>query len=93
MTKEQYELYQEKENEIKRVRDFCFWCGDKHKEIYSSRYFFDLVTKGKDLFLHRKCSGSSEKDNTYEIPKELQERIIKVTEDYLDEKEQELLNI
>lgn len=93
MTKEQYEEYTKLDDKLKGVRDFCFWCGNRHHDKYVSTFYFNIITKGKELFLHRKCSTSLEENNTYQIPMDLQERIIQVVESYLDEKEQELLNI
>lgn len=58
-----------------------------------SKFRFNFLTKGKELFLHRNRSLSTLEENTFNIPTELQERIIEVVENYLDEKEEELRKI
>lgn len=93
MTKEQYEEYEILNNKLKGVRSFCEWCGNRYKDVYCSKFRFNILTKGKQLFLNRKWNTFQPQENIYEIPIELQERIIEVVENYLDEKEKELLNI
>lgn len=93
MTKEQFELYSKIENEIEDVRNFCFWCGNKYRNKYVNKKRFNIVTKFKSIFLHRKSHANTKEENTFYIPTELQERIIEVVENYLDEKEEELRKI
>ena len=93
MTKEQFELYKKIENEIEDIKKFLFWCGKRHHGKYVSKFRFNFLTKGKELFIHRNSSLSTSEENTFNIPIELQERIIEVVENYLDEKEEELRKI
>lgn len=85
MTKEQFELYRKIENEIEDIRKFLFWCGKRYHGEYVSKFRFNFLTKGKELFIHRNSSLSKSEENTFNIPIELQERIIEVVENYLDE--------
>ena len=93
MTKEQFELYSKIEYEIKDVRNFCFWCGNKYRNKYINKNRFNIVTKFKNIFLYKKSHVNTKEENTFNIPIELQERIIEVVENYLDEKEEELRKI
>ena len=93
MTKEQFELYKKIENEIEDIKKFLFWCGKRHHVEYVPKFRFDFLAKGKELFLHMNSSLSKSEENTFNIPIELQERIIEVVENYLDEKEEELRKI
>lgn len=93
MTKEQFELYKKIENEIEDIRNFLFWCGKRYHGECVSKFRFNFLTKGKELFLHRNSSLCTLEEDTFNIPIELQERIIEVIENYLDEKEEELRKI
>lgn len=93
MTKEQFELYKKIENEIEDIKNFLFWCGKRHRGNCVPKFRFNFLTKGKELFIHLNSSLSKSEENTFNIPIELQERIIEVTENYLDEKEEELRKI
>ena len=94
MTKEQYEKYEKIEKEIKGVRRFCLWCGDKHRSKFVDvACYFKILTKGKKLSLLMENVCDSQESNTFDIPRDLQERIIEVVESYLDEKEAELESI
>lgn len=89
MTKEQYEKYQQIESEIKPIRAFLLWCGDKYRDKTSGRYPFSIKTLCKRFAVKAERRWSTESDNEFKIPEELQRRIIKVTEEYLEEREKE----
>jgi hypothetical protein len=90
MTEKQYKRYQEIEAEIKDTKNFLGWCGNKYKSCtYSGKYPFILRILRKGFALTAKKPWNSIDEATYYIPQELQERIIKVIEQYVDEKEQE----
>lgn len=93
MTKEQFEFYRKIENEIEDIRKFLFWCGKRYHGKCVSKFGFNFLTKGKELFIHRNSSLSTSEENIFNIPIKLQERIIEVVENYLDEKEEELRKI
>ena len=94
MTIEQYEKYKKLEEEIKPVKDFLFWCGDRYKcEKVECEYRFNIVTKLEDFFLHRKGGLGNVERNDYKIPEELQKRIVTVLEEYMDEVEKEMEEI
>ena len=84
MTKEQFERYEKINKELAGVRGFLSWAGEKHRHTMIAKYRFSLK-------LIRHFSGES--DNTFQIPLELQDRIIKIIEEYIDEKETELSEI
>ena len=93
MTKEQYEKYKKLDNELKDIRDFCFWCDKKNKKYDVCKRYFMLLVKRKKIFFYKLRYLSTDELNTYYIPLDLQDRIIDVVESYLDEKEEELRNI
>lgn len=94
MTTEQFEKYQEISEEIKPVKKFLKYCGRyPHKDLDLGKYRFSLKTlfsKNKGVALYREMYGAGVSDNTYELPEELQDKIIAVVENYVEEKEKEL---
>lgn len=89
MTKDQFEKYQKIEQEIKPVRAFLFWCGNRYKEPTVEQKNFSIKTTFKNFCLRKHMPGWSESDCLYEIPYELQWRLVKVMEEYVDEREKE----
>lgn len=89
MTKEQFAKYQQIEEEIAPVRKFLFWCGNRYKEPRVSDYSFSLKTFLKNFSLKINRHWCTEQDNTFAIPRDLQCRIVRVMEEYLDEREKE----
>lgn len=96
MKQEQYKKYFELLNEIKDVKRFLEGgCGYNHNKFFG-KYQFGFILRyriDKRIFFLRKWGNISIEENTFEIPNELQERIIKTTEEWLKEKEQELESI
>lgn len=92
MTKEQFEAYNKSKQEIKPVRDFLTWCGDKYHTKGICKYRFLIFGKRK-LFFQMKAHFMRREENLFEIPDDLQDEIIKVVERWVDKKEQELLEI
>ena len=90
MTEEQYKKYAEIRNEISPIVWFLNWCGDRYASDVGRGTRFELVTKAKNFFLRRRFWARSLEDNTIELPYELQQRIVKVMEDWVEEKEQEM---
>lgn len=93
MTKEQYEKYTKINKEVENLKNFLMWCGKRYKDNNVGKYPFQINAKTKKLDLRSMLQFSSIPDNTYEISVELQNRIIKTIENYVDEKEKELLDI
>lgn len=96
LTTEQYEKYKEIQEEIKPVKKFLEWCGtDKYKCKNVGKYRFSLraLFESRSVALYRNTHFGTLSDNTYEIPEELQNRIIAVVENYVEEKEKELERI
>ena len=91
MTKEQYKKYDKIQEELRPVKWFLNWCGDRYKDKSVSKYRFRIITKAKQFFLYKDIYFARDKE--VEIPKDLQKRIVEVIEDWVDEKEQELKNI
>lgn len=93
MTEEQYKKYAEIRNEISPIVWFLNWCGDRYASDVGRGTRFELVTKAKNFFLRRRFWARSLEDNTIELPYELQQRIVKVIEDWVEEKEQEMKEV
>ena len=93
MTKEQHEKYERLSRKIAPVKKFLFWCGDRYKEEAVSLYCFSIKTIGRKFALMARRHWCSVEDNTFEIPHDLQQRIVAVIEQYIDEKEKELQEI
>ena len=91
MTREQYKKYDKILEELRPVKRFLNWCGDRYKDKSVSKYRFRIITKAKQFFLYKDIYFARDKE--VEIPKDLQKRIVEVIEDWVDEKEQELKNI
>lgn len=89
MTKEQYERYQDIEKEIKPIRRFLFWCGERYHDKTVGKYQFSLKTAVNRFLMRTNRHWVSESENEFQLPEELQRRVVKVMEDYLEEKEKE----
>ena len=89
MTEQQYFEYQKKKKELQPIKDFLFWCGDKYRQsmgCYDSKIIVDKLLFGRIGFgAIASCS--------FPMPRELRDRVIKVVEQYVDEKELELQDI
>lgn len=92
MTNEQYNKYTEIKKELADIKWFLSWCGDRYATNTIVPYKFKLITRAKRFLLHR-ISYISINNEDIEIPVELQRRIVKVIEEYVNEKEQEMKNI
>lgn len=93
MNKEQYEKYTRINDEVEHLKSFLMWCGKRYKDKFVAKYPFQIDAKTKKFDLRSMLQFCSIPDNTYEISVELQNRIIETIEKYVDEKEQELLDI
>ena len=94
MTEEQYKKYQALTQEIKPVKEFLSWCGEKyHHKMGVGRYLFSIIASKERFALRADLPFGSIEQHTYPIPKELQKHIIEVIEQYVDEKEKELEDI
>lgn len=87
MTKDQFNKFKQIEDEIKPIRDFLWHCGGRRPEGY--RITFSLFPGFKKFSLWMNWHSGKKEDCLYEIPNELQWRIVSVIEDYLDEREKE----
>ncbi len=92
MTEQQYRNYKIISEELKPIKDFLFWCGEKYKCNSVEKYNCRLITKAKEFLIGRQGYGAMESTEVL-LPKELQDRIIEVVEDYVAEKEKELEQI
>ena len=93
MTEAQYKKYKKLKEEISQIKNFLYWCGDKYKNQAITKRIFSFFRNEKKMLLYERDGYYPKESNTYEIPSELQERIIKVIEDYVDEKEKEMEEI
>ena len=91
MTVQQYEEYKAKMNRLEPVKVFLFWCGERYRGKSVSKHHFRIKTIKQSFLLHIHSYLVESYD--YEIPEDLQERIVKTIEEYVDEKERELEQI
>lgn len=93
MTRDDYEKYKKLNDEIENIKTFLFYCGKRYRcKLLFGRYVFDLlpIKFFNKHFRLRNKGVFNDMNDIYNIPKDLQERIIDVIEDYVDEKEKEL---
>lgn len=91
MTEKQYKEYDKITEELKPVKGFLYWCGDRYRE--ATKHKFHMFTKAKHFFLDKKIYSCWEDEDTIELPEDLQRRVVKTIEDWVEEKEQELEKI
>ena len=94
MTDKQFKKYKELNDKIQPIMRFLDWVGGKYSDRCVGVYEFGIRPNGFKKFalkLIRYWGNSLE--NTYEIPLELQKRIVKTIEQYVDEKQKELEEI
>lgn len=92
MTEEQYKKYDRLSKELKPIKSFLFWCGDKYKEPSVSKYGAKLFRRKKGISIGRKGYGAIE-STEIELPRDLQSIIIKDIEAWVENKEKELSEI
>lgn len=94
MTKNQYEEYKKLNDEIENLKLFLFYCSKKYQyHMFYTYYLFSLIPIkkfSKHFKLRIKDITRRENDKTFDISKDLHDRIINVIEEYVDEKEKEL---
>lgn len=91
MTEKQFVKYREIQEEIDPIKEFLFWCGNRYHGNGFGKYRFKLATCRKRFVLRRVgLAGGVVAGDTFKMPRELQERIIEVVEQYFDEKQKEL---
>lgn len=94
MTDKQFKKYKELNDKIQPIMNFLCWVGGKYSDNSISNYEFEIHPNGfKKFALKLKRYFGSSLENTYEIPLELQKRIVKTIEQYVDEKQKELEEI
>ena len=93
MTEGQFKKYREISDGLEPIKKFLFWCGIRYKNLSVGKYRFKIDAKKEKFNLLRIWHCWSIKENTYEIPVELQNRIIETIENYVEEKELELEKI
>ena len=92
MTEGQYEEYKNKKEELNPIKEFLYWCGIKYKGIHINQYKARLIGKRYVIKIGRKGRGAIG-ETKVDLPKDLQDKIIGVIEDYVEEKEKELSDI
>lgn len=88
MTQEQFIKYERISKDIAEIESFLGWCGKKYHCRYVREYPIKLIKRKFSIGLI-----GSIKDTEIAIPKDLQDRIIDVIENYVDEKHKELEEI
>lgn len=66
MTREQYKKYDKILEELRPVKWFLNWCGDRYKDKSVSKYRFRIITKAKQFFLYKDIYFARDKE--VEIP-------------------------
>lgn len=89
MTEEQYRNYEKIKNQIAPLKYFLKFCGNRYHERMFGKYPCRLIVKARKFFIELVGMGAISNE-TYELPKEVQEEIIEVIENYVDRKEKEL---
>lgn len=91
MTKEQYEKYSAIKAEIAEIKEFLWWCGKKYKgDLLSRQYETKTITRKKQIRVGRKGNCGGIEDTEIILPKELQEGIIDLIEQYVEKREKEM---
>ena len=93
MTKEQYEEYTIINDEVKQLKSFLMWCGNKYKDDSVIKCKCKIYAKKTKIALMRIWFSKSFSDNLFEVSDELQNRIIETIENYVNEKEKRLSEI
>lgn len=89
MTKEQYNKYNQIETELKPIKDFLFYCGNKYHEKGVRYDLIRLIIKRQFRIGTRKIMYNKD----FDVPKDLHDKIIDTIEQYIDEKEKEMQEI
>lgn len=89
MTKEQYNKYNQIETELKPIKDFLFYCGNKYHEKGAFYSLSKLIIKRQFRIGTRK----NMEDIEFVVLRDLHNRIIDVIEQYVEEKEKEMQEI
>ena len=90
MTDKQYKQYTELKKKLDPIIHFLNSCGNRYHNNFFAKYNFLIDTYQKVFVLRKKWHIGSIPDNSYDLPYELQERIIEVIEQYVDERQKEL---
>jgi hypothetical protein len=91
MTEKQFAKYKKIQEELEPIKEFLFWCGNRYHNNCVGKYHFKIGTYRKHFALKRiGLAGGVVADDTFEMPYELQNRIVEVIEQYCDEKQKEL---
>jgi len=96
LTLEQHKEYSMRLEEIQTVKRFLECGGGCIYNQFSHRFPFSLIVKvrhKRKVFLHRNWHACGREENEFEIPTDLQMKLIKTMEQWIGEKEQELLDI
>lgn len=92
MTEAQYEKYVKIKEEIEPVKNMLFWCGNRYANKLSlCRYLIRAILRPKLLLGRIGCGCISSEE--YELPKELQDKLIMVMEEWVADKEKQLESI
>lgn len=93
MTESQYKEYVKIQEEIKPVKELLFWCGDRYlNRISHAPYPICAIIPRRNFRIGRVGIGTMSSE-TYKLPKDLQDKITAVMEDWLAEKEKILEDI
>lgn len=92
MTEKQFHEYKKIKEELSDIKEFLFWCGTKYKGRTTSYFRTRLIGRKVLISVGRKGYGSIG-DTEIKLPKELQESIIDVIEQYVERREKELEEI
>lgn len=92
MTESQYKEYTKIKAEIAPERELLFWCGNRYANKLGFCYHIRAMLRRRKLMLERIGYGAIDSEE-YELPRDLQDKLIQVMEDWLSEKEKQLESI
>ena len=75
------------ESEIKLMKTFLEWIKERKKDHSLKLFQFSMIVKSKELKLNKEWFSLNNAEITFEVPEDLQKRIIETVEDWVTEKE------
>ena len=92
MTEKQFEEYRKTKKEVDEIKDFLGWCGKKYKFHGTSLFQTRVIGRKASISVGRKGYGAIGNTEIL-LPKELQESIIDLIEQYVERREKEMEEI
>nr|DAU86172.1 MAG TPA: hypothetical protein [Caudoviricetes sp.] len=75
------------ESEIQLMKTFLEWIKERKKDHSLKLFQFSMIVKSKELKQNKEWFSLNNAEITFEVPEDLQKRIIETVEDWVAEKE------